>query len=82
MEVLGENMENSRRKVVIRKVREGYHAYRQMLHYYAVKNLLDYMAANPAATLDSMAEQLAGPRERNWVNLGGQLVPRPRSSDC
>jgi hypothetical protein len=70
-------MENSRRKVVIYKVRAAYHAYRQMLHYYAVKNLLDYLAANPAATLESMAEQLAGPRERDWVNLGGQLAPAP-----
>jgi hypothetical protein len=77
LEVLGENIENSRRKVVIRKVRQGYHAYREMLHYYAVKNLLDYLTAHPAATLESMAEQLSGPRERNWVNLGGQLVPAP-----
>ncbi len=77
LEILGENVENSRRKVVIRKARQGYRAYRQMLHYYAVKNLLDYMKANPAATLASMCEELAGPRERNWVNLGGQLVPTP-----
>ena len=75
LEVLGENMENSRRNVVIHKVRQGYHAYRQMLHYYAVKNLLDYLKADPGATLASMAERLAGPRERDWVNLGGQLVP-------
>jgi len=75
LEVLGENMENSRRKVVILKAREAYHAYRQMLHYYAVKNLLDYVHAHADATLASMCERLAGPRERDWVNLGGQLVP-------
>jgi len=75
LEILGENMENSCRNVVIHKVRQGYHAYRQMLHYYAVKNLLGYMKADPGATLASMAERLAGPRERDWLNLGGQLVP-------
>jgi hypothetical protein len=75
LEILGENMENSRRKVVILKTRQAYHAYRQMLHYYAVKNLLHYMTANPQATLAAMCESLAGPREQNWVNLGGQLVP-------
>ncbi len=77
LEILGENIENSSRKVVIRKARQGYHAYRQMLHYYAVKNLLDYLRANSTATLASMLEELAGPRQRHWVNLGGQLVPDP-----
>ena len=42
---------------------------------YAVKNLLEYMEANPEATLSSMCEELSGHRERQWVNLGGQLVP-------
>jgi len=77
LEVLGEDMEHSGRKVVIRKVRQGYHAYREMLHYYAVKNLLEYLQAHPTATLATMCEALAGPRERDWVNLGGQLVPEP-----
>lgn len=76
-EILGEHMEHSRRKVVIRKAWQGYHAYRQMLHYYAVKNLLAYLQANPAATRATMCTELAGPRQREWVNLGGQLVPGP-----
>jgi len=74
LEILGENMEDSRRKVVILKATEAYHAYRQMLHYYAVKNLLAYLETNPGATLASMGESLAGPREKDWVNLGGQLA--------
>jgi hypothetical protein len=74
LEVLGERMENSRRKVVIRGVRRGYHAYRRMLHYYAVKNLLDYLVEHPQATRASLGRALAGPRQRNWINLGGQLV--------
>jgi len=75
--VLGENMEDSRRDVVILKAREGYAAYGQMLHYYAVKNLLAYMEESPSATLASMSGELAGPREVRWVNLGGQLAPEP-----
>jgi hypothetical protein len=77
LEILGEQMENSQRPVRLLKVREGYHAYRQMLHYYAVKNLLDYLTSHPQATLESMNEEGAGDREREWVNVGGQLVPRP-----
>jgi hypothetical protein len=75
LQVLGENMEKSGRNVVILKAVNGYHAYGQMLHYYAVKNLLEYMEANPEATLSSMCQELSGHRERQWVNLGGQLIP-------
>ncbi len=75
LEVLGQRVENSSRKTVILKVHRAYHAYRQMLHYYAVKNLLDYLDSRPEATRATMAEQLAGPRRRAWVNLGGQLAP-------
>jgi hypothetical protein len=74
LEVRAEGVENSDRMVVILKVRAAYHAYRQMLHYYAVKNLLAYMKDNPSATLQSMAAALAGKRQRQWTNLGGQLV--------
>jgi hypothetical protein len=75
LEVLGYRVENSSRKAVILKVRRAYHAYRQMLHYYAVKNLLDYLESRPEATRATMVEHLAGPRCRAWVNLGGQLAP-------
>ncbi len=74
-EVLGENMEKSRRKVRILRAFKGHHAYGQMLHYYAMKNLLAYMQSNPEATFSSMSAELSGQRERDWVNLGGQLVP-------
>ncbi len=73
-EVLAANVENSQRKVVVLKADEGRRAYRQMLHYYAIKNLMAYMQANDGATLESMCAELAGPRCRRWVNLGGQLV--------
>lgn len=75
LEILGEKMEKSSRKVVIFKVYKAYHAYKDMLHYYAVKNLLDYLAINPDAGFSSMVKELDCKREKNWVNLGGQLIP-------
>jgi hypothetical protein len=77
LEIFGEGMEASRRPVLILKARQGYAAYREMLHYYAVKTLLAYLQADPKATCQTMSRDLAGPHERNWVNLGGQLVPEP-----
>lgn len=75
LEILGESVENSRRQVVILHARRGYHAYREMLHYYAVKNLLDYWKTDSEATLDRMRAELGGTPRDEWVNLGGQLVP-------
>ena len=74
LEVLGENMEKSNRKVMIFHVYKAYHAYRDMLYYYAVKNLLAYMNLNPDATFFSMHSALKGKHEHKWVNIGGQLV--------
>ena len=76
LEILGENMESSRRKVVILKASKAWHGYGDMMHYYAVKNLMDYMASTPGASLQSMYNDLKGKRQSEWVNLGGQLVQK------
>jgi hypothetical protein len=76
LEIVGENMENSRRKVVILKAREAYYAYGEMLHYYAVRNLIMYLDDHPDATLMSMCDDLKGKRVTDWVNLGGQIMQK------
>jgi hypothetical protein len=75
LEILGEGVEDSDRPVVILKAYRAYRAYGQMLHYYAVKNLLAYLEANRGATRESMVQALGSRRETRWVNLGGQLAP-------
>lgn len=75
LDVLGENMEKSKRKVAIIKVPQGYQAYGDMLHYYAVRNLIAFLQADPKADFTSMHKSLKGKREVNWINMGGQLVP-------
>ncbi len=75
LEVLGQGMERSRRKVVILKVHKAYHAYLDMLHHYAVKNISDFIRGNPSLPLSSVCDALSGKREVSWVNVGGQLIP-------
>ena len=74
LEVLAEGVEKSRRKTIVLKAHAGYRAFREMLHYYAVKNLLAHMSGNADATLASMCQSLAGERQTQWVNVGGQLI--------
>jgi len=75
LEVQGENIEKSTRDIVILKPALGYQAYGQMLLYYAIQNLMDYMEPQPQANLASMSKALSGKHIREWVNLGGQLMP-------
>jgi len=74
LDVLAENVENSKRDTVILKCHRAYHAYRQMLHYYAVKDLLAALTASPKTTPQTLAKALAAPRQTHWVNLGGQII--------
>jgi hypothetical protein len=74
--VEAEGMECSKRETWIIKPRSGYGAYRDMLIYYGVKNLLEYLETRPEATRETVTEELAGPRETEWKNLGGQLVTK------
>ena len=74
LEIFGEGMEKSNRNVLIRKVWRAYHAYGDMLVHYAMINALDYLEANPGETLTSLSAFLKSRRQREWVNLGGQLM--------
>ncbi len=72
--VLGENIEKSNRRVIILKAQKGYQAYEQMIVYYGITNLLDYLEKNPQASFKDMTNELSGERQTEWVNVGGQLV--------
>lgn len=76
LEVLGENMENTKRKVLILKPYKAYHAYGDMLHHYAMKNLMTYMSSHPKATFSTMCKDLKSKRQLEWVNLGGQIMQK------
>lgn len=75
LEVLGENMEKSDRKIQIIKAPKAYKAYYEMAHFYAVKNLMEYFYSKPESDLSSMHIELSQNPQTKWVNLGGQLVP-------
>jgi|WetSurMetagenome_2_1015567.scaffolds.fasta_scaffold32619_2 hypothetical protein len=75
IDILGENMEKSDRKIVILKAHKAYHSYGDMIHYYAVKNLIEYMKMNSSNTFASLCKKLKSSRQTTWINFGGQLIP-------
>jgi hypothetical protein len=89
-EIPAYGLERHNRKTVLLKPLRARAAYREMLRYYGMKTLTGFLASRPdldfpgfLAVLDSpdpSAEALpeAGGRVREWVNLGGQIVPAAR----
>jgi hypothetical protein len=75
LEIIGHGTEKSCRKTVILKAVEGYEAYGDMLLYYAVKNCCAYLRDNPGSDYASLCASLKGTDDREWTNLGGQLIP-------
>ncbi len=74
LEVFGENMEKTKRPTRILRVYDGYHAYGDMIVHYAVMNVLNYLENNPKETFATMSKLLESKRQREWVNMGGQLM--------
>jgi len=74
LDVLGENLENTKRRTLIIKPYQSYHAYHDMLLYYAINNMLDFLKKNPDTGLEGLHHHLKGNRKQKWVNLGGQIM--------
>jgi hypothetical protein len=67
-------IEASRRGVVVRRISEGYRVFREMIHYYGVKVLLEHIHRTRIGSLDELRRTLSGSMRTSWINLGGQLV--------
>ncbi len=74
LEILGEGMEKSSRKVLVRHAYAAYHAYGDMIVHYAMLNVMRRFEAEPSLRLESLSPLACGERDRVWVNLGGQLM--------
>ena len=75
LDIFGEHMEKGKRKVRILKPLEAYHAYGDMIVYYAVSTLMHYLEAHPDTDMEHIVNQMRGKRLRKWINLGGQTMP-------
>ena len=76
LEVLGEKVEKGRRKVVIDKALKAYHAYGDMIVYYAVKTCLNYLESHPGVHARQTPPQVDQPRRPDHAR--GVRRPAPR----
>ena len=67
LEGLGEDVEKSKRKVLIRKPWQAYRAYSEMIVHYAMGNVLKYFEGNSSPSFEYLSELSAATREKMWV---------------
>lgn len=77
LQILAGEMENSKRLVRILKVQEAYNAYKKMIRYYAGKEITNFILENKIHSVAALHQHIHfEPKRSNWVNVGGQLIPR------
>lgn len=72
--VLADNIEASKRKVIISKAKEAYDCYKRMIYYYAGTEIIAYLKENSWADLmDFIASNKM--KRQYFENVGSQLIP-------
>ncbi len=74
LEIIGDNIEKSNRKVLILKPYKAYHAYHDMILYYAIKNITESLLRKKNINFDDIKEEYNDLRRKVWINLGGQMM--------
>ncbi|MEO5999223.1 MAG: DUF4954 family protein [Chitinophagaceae bacterium] len=75
LEILANGLENSRRKVVLIKVLKCYPVFKDLIHYYAFTQLINYIHSNNIKKLEDLISVIPAKLVLSeWVNLGGQLI--------
>jgi hypothetical protein len=81
LEITADGFENSHRKVVLVKVLQAYSIFKELIVYYGVNQLLQYLWKNKIGSWEKLYEALPFRARRNqWMNVGGQLIPEPAIS--
>jgi hypothetical protein len=78
--VRGRVLERSSAAVRILKPRQAYRAYREMLLYYGVKSLVEYLAVHDRGGFLRFQDAHRETQPLEWLNLGGQLVPECKAA--
>ncbi len=74
--------ENSKRQVVITKVKQATELFRSLIVYYAGKVILDFIGHHAINSLEELKKKLPSAISREeFLNLGGQLISTEKMED-
>ncbi len=75
LEIIATGFENNNRPTQLLKVKEAYSIYKQLIVFYAIQNIIQYIGSNKITSLNNLLESLPQKIERfEWQNIGGQLI--------
>ncbi|MEO8712015.1 MAG: DUF4954 domain-containing protein, partial [Parafilimonas sp.] len=76
LEITATGFENSKRKVIITKAHRAYDAYSEMILYYGLQQLIEWIEKNDVQNIEDIIKQMQADVQRSlWLNIGGQLMP-------
>ena len=76
LEITVEGFENATRKTQLVKVAGAYSLFRELIIYYGVTQLVDYMEKSGISSFSKLIQVLPSkPVRQQWTNIGGQLMP-------
>ena len=77
LKIIADGFENSKRDVIILKVRKAYASFKDMIFYYGVGHILDKMVSSEEFVGADFFNTISfNSKREDWVNLGGQLIPK------
>lgn len=76
LDVFGKKIEASARKVRILKGVNGYRFYREIVHYYGIKTLVNFVLKYKIQSLEDLKVRMTSAKRQPWVNIGGQLIQK------
>jgi hypothetical protein len=83
IDILAEGFENSDRKVRLIRVSQAYSIFKELILYYAVKEILIFIKRESIKTLDQLKQSIPSRLTRTkWDNVGGQLVEQNAVRTC
>ena len=75
LEITASGFENSKRKVVLKKVQAAHHVFRELIQYYGVLQILQFIRENGLKDFGELKAALTAGTRNEWLNIGGQLIP-------
>src|SRR6478735_4081381 len=75
LEIIATGFENAKRKTIIRKTQQAYNAYKEMILYYGLTQLIQQVEQNNIETVTGVIAMFDNTKQRSaWLNVGGQLL--------
>lgn len=76
LEVFVDGIENSTRAVELIKVAEANRIFNELIVYHGITQMVKFIILEKHTSLQAFLKKLGKPQRQEWLNMGGQLVPK------